>query len=220
MNCSCYSKSRGFIMKLMSWFKANLNPFRDALSVTLICLLCGCATMGRDFNHQNIDSLEIGQTRSSDYQAMFGKPIFIEVKENADGKFEWARYTYAYSDLGATDVRLLDLEFRNGLLNAYNHISSFDKDKTVGSADQLSQITRGTSKKSDVLLTLGKPHGMARCPSYMPDFQNRCSKGTEVLEWAFVDVLASRGGKLTGHNIFIVFDKNDIVTNMEKTTDP
>ena len=86
--------------------------------MALVCLHCGCASVGRDFKYQNTASLELGVTRSSDYQATFGKPNAVETKDNSDGKFELVRYLYAYADMGTARSRLLDLEFRDGVLNA------------------------------------------------------------------------------------------------------
>jgi len=195
------------------------------LKVTLplalaVSMLCGCASVGRDFKHQNTASLALGETRSSDYQTLFGKPNSVEVKDTADGKFELIRYLYAYADMGSARTRLLDLEFRDSLLNSYHYMSSFDKDKTVMNADQLQGIQRGTSKKSDVLQLLGKPHGMARCPSHDADFKDRCAKGAEVWLWTVVGKVSTFGAAYGGdqveiQNIFVVFDNEGVVTEVE-----
>src|SRR5262249_50363366 len=107
-------------------------PLKNILpSAALLGLLCGCASVGPDFNYQNAPSLELGQTRIEDYQKMFGKPNSIEEKETADGRFELMHYVHAYAELGTARARALNLEFRDGVLNSYDYLSSFDKDKTT-----------------------------------------------------------------------------------------
>ncbi len=192
------------------------------LLMTLICLFCGCASVGRDFKYQNTTSLELGKTSSANYVTMFGKPNAVELKDTSDGHFELVRYLYAYANLGSARTRALDLEFRDGSLNAYHYLSSFDKDKTVVNMDQLKRIERGHSKKNDVLQILGTPHGKARCPTQNADFKDKCSKGTEIWVWTAMAKLSTFGAAFAGdqvamHNIFIVFDKDDVVSEVESS---
>jgi hypothetical protein len=166
--------------------------------------------------------LELGKTRSTNYQTLFGKPSAAEFKENVDGKFELARYVYAHANMGSARARILDLEFRDGLLNAFHYASSFDKDKTVMNSEQLKQIQRGSSNKSDVLRILGKPHGRALCPSYNADFKDKCGKGNEIWVWTAMNKLSTFGAAYGGdqvemHNVFISFDGNGVVTDVESS---
>lgn len=188
----------------------------------LLCLASGCANVGRDFKYQGAGSLELGQTRSSDYQAMFGKPNSVELKSTADGKFELVRYLHAHANLANARVRLLDLEFRDGVLNSYQRLSTFDQDKTTVLPDNVAQIQRAVSKKDDVLRTLGTPHGKARCPSYHADFKDKCSKGTELWVWTGMDKVSTLGATYGGakpgiQSIFVVFDKDGVVTAVESS---
>ena len=191
------------------------------LLILLVCLQSGCASLGRDFKYQNTTSLKLGQTSSSDYQEMFGKPLAVKLKDTSDGKFELVRYLYAYAGMGTARTRVLDLEFRDGVLNSYNYLSSFDKDKTVVNADQLKQIQRGVSRKNEVLQFLGKPHGMARCPSQHADFKDRCNRESEeIWVWTVLEKLSTfgsayGGAQIESYNIFIIFDKDGVVTEVE-----
>lgn len=192
------------------------------LLMSLICLLCGCASVGKDFKYQSTASLELGKTSSTSYQTMFGKPNAVELKDTSDGHFELVRYLYAHANLGSARSRLLDLEFRGGSLNAYHYLSSFDNDKTEVDIAQLKRIVRGTTKKDEVLKILGTPHGKARCPTQNADFKEKCSKGTEVWVWTAMAKLSTFGAAFGGdqvsmHNVFIVFDKDDVVTEVESS---
>ncbi len=89
-------------------------------------------------------------------------------------------------------------------------------------SDQLNQVQRGTSKKNDVLQVLGKPYGMALCPSYNADFKDKCSKGMEVWVWTTMNKLSTFGSAFGGQqvemqNIFITFDKEGVVTDVESS---
>ncbi|HEY5909985.1 MAG TPA: hypothetical protein VJA21_05215 [Verrucomicrobiae bacterium] len=192
------------------------------LTAMVAGVACGCASVGKDFKYQGAGSLELKQTRSSDYQALFGKPNSVEMKETSEGKFELVRYLYAYADMGSARSRVLDMEFRDGTLNSYHYLSSFDKDKTTVNADQLKQIQRGVSKKEDVLQLLGKPHGKALCPSYDADFKDKCGKGAEIWLWTVMGKastfgVAYGGDQIEVHNIFVIFDKDGVVTEVESS---
>ncbi|NUO10490.1 MAG: hypothetical protein HUU08_17845 [Candidatus Brocadia sp.] len=131
-------------------------------------------------------------------------------------------YLYMYADMGYARSRLLDLEFRDGLLNSYHYISSFDEDKTMTNTEQLKQVQRGASKKSGVPQILGKPHGMARCPSHDFDFKDKCGKGAEIWIWTMMGKVSTFGAaygsaQVATYNIFIVFDREGVVTDMESS---
>ena len=191
-----------------------------ALLLALPCLVAGCASGGRNFNPERIASLELGKTRSSDYQTLFGEPDASRLENTADGKFESVRYGYGNSAMGTASVRIHELEFRDGLLNAYQYASSFDADKTKMNSTQLNQLQRGTSKKADVLQMLGRPHRMARCPSRSSDFKDRCGKGAEVWVWHDLGKLSVSGAgygnyRVKASSIAAVFDTNDVLTDIE-----
>lgn len=185
--------------------------------MALAILLCGCASVGKEYNYRRVTSLELGKTRSSDYQTIFGKPEAVEEKQTADGKFEFARYAYAFADMGTARVRILFLEFRDGTLNSYLYMSTFDEDKTSVKTSQLQRVERGSSKMSEVRRILGKPQGMARCPSHSADFKDWCEKGAEVWLWAAMEkvpTFGAAGSRPQKQEISVVFDNDGVVTEV------
>jgi hypothetical protein len=179
-------------------------------------VISGCASAGHDFKYDGPASLHLGQTRGSDFQALFGKPASVTTKKSSDGEFEVNSYVYAHADMGTAKARALTLESRNGVLNAYQFVSSFDKDKTSVTPDQLKQIQRGVSTKDDVLKVVGEPHGKALCPSSLGEFKDRCSKGTEVWVWTMMMPMVTFGSHQPQiASIFVTFDEKGIATELE-----
>ena len=196
---------------------------KSILVVILIFLsmyVCGCASVGRSFKYENIQQLQLGEFKIADYQSVFGKPKNVSNTSNKDGKFTSVRYLYAYADIGTARARLLDLEFKNDVLNGYNYLSSFDKDKTEFNTESVNQITVGKSKMVDVINILGKPHGKARCPSTLADYKTRCEEITEVWSWATMEKMTTLGKHESKTiTVFISFDSDGIVSDIETTED-
>lgn len=221
-------------------------------TVTLMALAylqSGCTSVGKEFKYQNRASLKLGETRSSDYREMFGKPKSVEIKKTSDAQLEIVRYLHVYADRGLFHTAALDLEFRNEVLNGYisagnldedgghfhtaaldvevrkkilkdsTHGGNPDSDSMHGGCGQLlKQIHGGTSTRSDVLQVMGQPDGMARCPTFLDDFKDKCAKGTEIWVWMAVPRIitvsdASRG-TIEAPTVFIVFDKDGIVRDI------
>lgn len=173
---------------------------------------------GRNFKYQSTQNLELGKTLSSEYRAMFGKPTSVEVRDTASGKYETANYSFAFISMGSIRVRDLDLEFRDGVLNGFSYLSSFDKDKTSANTFQVNRIQRGISKKSDVLDLLGNPNGMGKYPSYLFDFKNISNEGIELWTWTMISKLSmfdAGSQELTVQTILIGFDHAGVVSDIE-----
>lgn len=179
----------------------------------------GCGHYGQNIPYQNVAYLRLGQTSVSQYPQMFGKTNAVVVQETADGKFEMVQYLYISADMSTAYSRLLELEFRDGALNSYNYASSFEEDKTVVNASNFEEVKRGVSKKDDVLGLLGKPQGIARCPSCVPFYKDRCAKGIEVWSWTTMGKLSVMSGTYADNEdpriISVVFDKDGVVTDIE-----
>jgi hypothetical protein len=126
----------------------NYIANKSAVLLTLVaaCLSAGCATVGQSFQHENVQKLDLGQLRSSEYRLMFGEPRSVNKTTNANGEFEAVRFIHAYADLGTATARVLDLEFRNGLLNAYLYVSGFSEDKTTVDRSLVNDIKTGQTK--------------------------------------------------------------------------
>ncbi len=179
-------------------------------AITIAIVFCGCASIGKDFKYQNVGLVELGQLRSSDYQAMLGKPDSVEVKETADGKFELVTFGSAAVGIGySARWRTLILEFRDGILNAYSYANNFDK--TSINTERLGEIKPNASKKEDVLRTLGKPDGKGLCPTYSA-FQEVCEKGHEIWVWTSME----RGFNAKAKVMMVCFDKDGVVTVAEE----
>jgi hypothetical protein len=205
-----------------------MTRFSGSIAVVLVAVLSllagGCASVGGDFTYSGPGSIKLGQTKSSEYEALFGSPYSATVKTTAQGKFDEVRYLYAYANMASAQSRLLDLEFRNGLLNAYYFLSSFDHDKTLIQADGFSQIKKGESTKADVMRLLGEPHGKAVSPTEHMDFKDRAAKGAEVWVWTAMGSVSTFGAayggqKVTSSSIYLVFDANGVVTDIETEED-
>src|SRR5687768_259142 len=110
--------------------KTQVFRIGSLLSVLLSCLLCSCATGGRKFNHSEVRSLSLGALTPAEAQQKLGKPSVTTTKVTKDGTFELFRYVLAQRGFGTVRARALDLEFRNGQLNAFLYGSSFDEDRT------------------------------------------------------------------------------------------
>ena len=186
------------------------------ITIIFLIFLGGCASVGTEFNYQNLSSLELGKTSSSDYVSMFGTPTNVEMKETPDGKFELVGFVYAHANMGTAKARGLDLEFRDGLLNSYAYASSFKEDQTLVDLDRLSEIERGTTLKGDVVILLGEPDGKSRCPSESAWSEEKCSIGTEVWIWHGMNRVSTFGSAFGGaqvstKNVFVVFDDAGVV---------
>ena len=192
------------------------------LCIGLIATMTGCASVGGNFKYENISQLKLGDNAALDYKTIFGKPRSRSMVTNPDGDYENVRFLYAHANLAVAQSRLLDLEFRNGVLNAYFHISSFDADRTNVNNGLWGEIKSGQTTKDEVLSLLGEPHGKALCPSNHVDFKEKCKDGKEIWVWCSMSKLSTFGAaygsqKVRTKTLFAVFDENGIVVNVYTT---
>jgi hypothetical protein len=189
--------------------------------VTVLCVLAGgCAHVGGDFAYEGPQTLKLGQTRPADARALFGEPMSSSMTSTSNGSFEQMRYLYAYATMRSAQSRLLDLEFRNGVLNGYSYLSSFDDDKTQVHAEGFAQIKRGESKKADALRILGEPQGKALSPSEHVDFKPHLAGGVELWIWTAmgsVNTFASAygGQQASSTTIYLTFNADGVVTDIQ-----
>lgn len=185
--------------------------------MALMIVLTGCASFGHQFNYQAAAGLELGQTRISEYKQIFGRePESSGAFKTTGGIVTVTGYSYSSANAGTVRVRRLVLEFKNGLLNAYNYASSFEDNKTELPSDQINRIQKGVSTKTDVLSVLGKPHGQGNCPSFI--FKFPCRDGKEVWKWGAAAQMntfaAAAGAHPQSKNVFVSFGADDIVTKV------
>ncbi|MFH2057629.1 MAG: hypothetical protein ABIJ59_01865 [Pseudomonadota bacterium] len=187
--------------------------------LSIFMLLNGCATVGRSFHFQNIPQLKIGEFNIEDCQEVFGKPHKVAKVINANGQYDVKQYLHASANIGTATARVLVLEFLDGKLNAYNFLSSFDEDRTLFNSENMPQIIQGKSTKNDVLQIMGKPNGMAMCPSILDDYKNRCGSGKVVEIWIWSSqrkiVTMARHSNQGSKTAYISFDTNGVVLAIE-----
>jgi hypothetical protein len=186
------------------------------LPLVLATIVCACAT--HDFNASKVVTLELGKSRSSGYTDRFGDPRAKRVVTTTDGKFETAAYWQVVHNFSGDCLRILKLEFRNDLFNAYVSGSSCDEDRTsvdLRAAETLkSRID--TLSATDILRILGKPSGKALCPSKLGDYKERCEKAATIWYWASMPERSVIGsGDVSATCAVISFDKDGKVLQIE-----
>jgi len=188
----------------------NRNLFRcgTAMGLLVSALLYagGCARVGQQFDQTKVPGLEIGKMHDTDYRGVFGEPQNVTRESGNDGAFETATYTYAHANLSSARARQLILEFRNGVLNGFNYVSSFDEDRTSANGAAAASIQRTVSTKDDVLRLMGPPSGKARTPTHMEGFVRADKPGVfEIWAWVAFDVVHTFGdNKSPGSNVIVV----------------
>jgi hypothetical protein len=172
--------------------------------IILVCILFGCATVGGPFPYQNKQNIVIGKTTKDEGIQLFGSPFGTTKTSNANGNFSILKYAYA----NGGGSRVLIIEFKDNVLNAYIYVSSFEEDSTKFDYAVGKTIKEGSFNKAVVLKKMGKPAGKALCPSTMGDFKQLCHTEKEVWKWAF-------GSK----HLNIAFNKNGIVSLIKSSED-
>lgn len=157
---------------------------RLALS-TSAALMFACATTGREFAYHERSNLALGRTTEEQARALMGKPELQKSISTQDGDFTVLRYFYSLGNLNGVSVRISELEFKNGVLNAYSHASGFREDSSDFDLDASTAITVGSSTVAEVVELVGEPAGKANCPSVLPDYKYRCERGVAVWMWAY-----------------------------------
>ena len=95
-------------------------------------------------------------------------------------------------------------------------MSNFDEDATLFNYAASKQIEIGKSTKQDVLKRLGKPAGKAYCPTNIEDYKSRCENTSEIWVWAYTTKLSGNDSStMKKTQVFITFDENEIVSNVE-----
>ena len=89
---------------------------------TLVLLIAGCVSSGRDFPAQPIPSLEAGRTTQDQVREAFGEPWRTGLE---DGQRTWTYGQYRYSLFGAPLARDLKIKFNSsGVLTTYTYSST------------------------------------------------------------------------------------------------
>ncbi|MBP7216467.1 MAG: hypothetical protein KBA46_04195 [Candidatus Omnitrophica bacterium] len=186
------------------------------VTALLIFLLCGCVTLGKKFNYEHVSSLRLGALSRNECREAFGAPYRASSEKNLDGSFEKLVYYFSNSNIfDSLSTRTLHLEFKDEMLNAYDYVSSFDKDKTKVTIEGIDKIKIGQSSKTDALKLLGEPTGKALCPTTLYSLKDKCENGGEMWVWR-------QNSKFSIYNpeaenkteIYLIFDKNSMVVDI------
>ena len=186
------------------------------IGIALVLLAGGCANVGTNFDPTKARNLDLGSMHDTEFRAAFGDPRTDIKQSSNDGSFEEVTYMYAHADLSNAQARQLNLEFRDGLLNAFNYLSSFDEDKTTADTQKMESIKKGVSTKADVLAILGPPGGKVKSPTQMTDFVKYDKPGVaEMWCWAAFGSVSTFGDHSTSSTVIVVsFDKNGVATDI------
>jgi len=186
------------------------------IGICLVLLAGGCANVGEKFDATKARSLDLGSMHDTDFRAAFGDPR-TDIKQSSDsGSFEEVTYLYAHADLSNAQARQLSLEFRDGVLNAFNYLSSFDEDKTTADTQKMESVKKGVSTKTDVLAILGAPSGKVKCPTQMTDFVKYAKPGVaEMWCWAAFGSVSTFGDHSTNSTVIVVsFNPSGVATDV------
>jgi hypothetical protein len=188
-----------------------------------VALVSGCS-IGHTFNHEAASNLELGQITLSDYRSVFtNSPNTVSQRINANGTYNIVHYRLRHGNLQAITIRGLLLEFKDGKLNAFVHVSNFEGEKTPVPVDNMNQLKRGESSKPEVFRLLGKPNGKALCPSTLADFKDRCDGNSEIWTWQSLGDQPNEGKKTkppATTNLYVSFDKTGVVNEIETASYP
>ena len=181
-----------------------------------VLLSAGCATVGYSFNYQNRSQLHIGTTTYAQALAFLGTPRLSNVTDAAS-ETKILQYMYATGSLFGATSRVLLLEFRNDVLNAYVYNSSFPGDSTDFPFSSTANIQPGRSTRSYVKSLLGEPSGGGVCPC---ELFARASDlaGTEVWIWVFTPPTRALARKvIVSKQVVITFDACGTVARVESS---
>jgi hypothetical protein len=185
--------------------------------ITQTFLLLQCNPQKR-FNYANVPVLELGELKVSEYPERFGKPTLVGRKTTTEGSFDVVRFRDVKANLaGGASGRELVLEFKEGVLNGFFYVSSFDEDRTNADLTKMDEIKVGASTREDVARILGRPQGKARCPTVLRDFKDSCDKGKEIWAWTSADNAETRKAPLKASYVYVAFDSDGKVVDKETT---
>ena len=185
----------------------------------MVLWVCACATGPTHRTYTDTTGLLIGKTTPAECKAMFGEPKETANQTNGEGDVETFRYVKGTDSDAEWYARVLQLEFKDGVLNGFSTGSSFRADRSTFVVTNVAKIEFATSTKDEVRQLLGDPHGVFRCPSRMAGGDCKFT-GREI--WLYADLhpvsLLRRGPKhfFNGSVCRIVFDNHNLVIDISQ----
>ncbi len=141
------------------------SVYRIITAFTIFVILTGCAG-GRDFTRPDPGSLQLGKTTYEEVIQKYGDPLRPTTKIIDGETVNEISYSYAYAVPYTTTVRSRSSSFSfwKGALIGYRYTSSFPEDNAKFDDGKVSAITRGVTKKQQVIDLLGVPAGYSQYP--------------------------------------------------------
>ncbi len=143
-----------------------------------IGMLFGCSTVGRNFDVQRPGEFRLAEGSFQEYQNALGIPFATSTKTANGSTYKIAVYMFAESG----GVKMLRLEFKNDLLNAFVYLNSLGDSTSRADIRAANTIVMGQSKE-EVLSVLGEPSGKSLCPNTLEEYKSICVDSTEVWYW-------------------------------------
>jgi hypothetical protein len=184
-------------------------------------LVCGLAALGLsctsppDLALRNLEALELGRSGRAQYEALFGEPRAARVVVLPSGIHDVALYGHAFEGFSGTCMRMILIELRNEVLNGYVGGSSCEEDQTRVSLEATAALVhgKGTLSMEAAIARMGKPSGIAKCPSYF-GYQRLCEGATDLRAWIEVPTQALFGGRLRAAITLASFDSEGILRDV------
>lgn len=198
---------------------AHLPLVKAVCSAGVISMIAGCAS--QDLSFQDTAVLELGKTSETESEAIFGEPGEVTIHDNRDGSFKHVVYGYVivrpFSLTDLNEARTLCLEFRDGRLNAYSYKNTVLQRSEIEAlsfdSDRYREIHVGSTTKAEVVEMIGRPHAMAKCPTFDDCFGDHCSNAAEVWMWNMLFQLDTR-------RLVVLFDSDGVVSDLDYTGPP
>ncbi|HEV2695893.1 MAG TPA: hypothetical protein VG347_23590 [Verrucomicrobiae bacterium] len=185
----------------------------------MAALFSSCIGLGTKFSTPTDDDLVLGKIKPDDALKRFGQPYAKTTKATRDGAYTIYKYDFALSSFGTVSSRVLLLEFKGDVLNAYFWWSSFSQDKTTVNTNVFEKLQGGIGKlaKAEVLAMAGKPSGKGYCPSTIGDFKENCETNSEIWDWYMEDHYEINGDAKTpkSQQLSVTFDAEGKVAGVQ-----
>jgi hypothetical protein len=105
---------------------------------------------------------------------------------------------------------VLQLEFRDGILNGWTYVSNFEEDRTLANPLLVARIQKAVHGKKDVWDVLGPPAGKVLCPSLLA--LKECKDAAEVWSWISFEMSTAWEAMISSvSTVVIVFDTSGVV---------
>lgn len=103
-------------------FSSCLSMTKKYFILTVLVVLVGCASAGRDFPSNRVAEIQTGKTTKTEVRSIFGSPWRVGLE---DGQQTWTYGKYKYKLIGDSDTKDLVIRF-----NAKDIVASYSFNTT------------------------------------------------------------------------------------------